>query len=70
MRIRAAAQAVGISPDFLRRLERDGQVPPAARDVNGHRRYSPEDLEAVRRAVFAVDPRDPGEPRRRGSGAA
>ena len=42
-----------MSADWLRRLEKAGRIPPAPRDVNGHRRYSPEHVTAVKRALFA-----------------
>ena len=53
MRIKDAAQRLGVCADWLRKLERDGRIPPARRDLNGHRRYSDEDLDEVRRVLFA-----------------
>ena len=53
MRIKDAAQRVGVCADWLRKLERDGRIPPALRDLNGHRRYNDEDLDKVRRILYA-----------------
>jgi excisionase family DNA binding protein len=52
MRIREAATTVGISPDTIRRLEREGLITPA-RDWAGHRRFSAEDLHQLRALVFS-----------------
>jgi DNA-binding transcriptional MerR regulator len=52
MRIGDVAARLGISREWLRRLERAGKLPPAARDINGHRRYSPQDIAAMRRALL------------------
>lgn len=50
--IRAASAAVGRSPVTLRRWERRGLIPPAARDrVTRARRYTEEDLANLRRLV-------------------
>ena len=48
MRIRSFSQKVGFSADWLRRLERNGRIPPATRDLNGHRRYTEGDVEKLR----------------------
>ncbi len=53
MRIKEAAQRLGVCTDWIRKLERDGRIPPARRDLNGHRRYSEEDLDEVRRVLYA-----------------
>ena len=42
--IAQAARALGVTPGYLRLLERQGTIPPARRDLNG-RVYS--DLEIV-----------------------
>lgn len=52
MRIKQFASAVGVSPDTLKRLERQGLLIPV-RDWAGHRRYSAEDLERARVLLFA-----------------
>jgi len=56
MRISAVAQELGVSADWLRRLERAGQILKAQRDVNGHRRFSPEDVARVRALLFQTTP--------------
>ena len=47
-----------VSPRWLRQLELDGRIPRAPRDLNGHRRFTPEYLERVRRALFPETARD------------
>lgn len=54
MRVAEVARQIGISPFWLRELEKRGSIPPAPRDLHGHRRYSPEDVETVRRVVFGA----------------
>ena len=44
-----AAREVGLSADWLRRGEKRGSFPPAKRDRNGHRYYTEEDLERLRK---------------------
>jgi DNA-binding transcriptional MerR regulator len=52
MRVGEAAKRFGISVDWLRRLERKGRLPTnPVRDVNGHRRYTIEDLDTIRAVV-------------------
>jgi len=53
MRIKDVARELGISADWVRQLEREGRIPPAVRDVNGHRRYTDEDLSQLKEAIFA-----------------
>jgi DNA-binding transcriptional MerR regulator len=57
-KISAAARELGISIEWLRAGERRGFFPPAPRDQNGHRYYTEENLERMRK--------DRGE-RKRGS---
>jgi predicted site-specific integrase-resolvase len=52
MRLGELARKLGVSAHWLRRLEKAGRVPPPPRDINGHRRYGPEDIAAVKRALF------------------
>lgn len=52
MRIQEAARELGVSADWLRRLERMRRVPPASRDVNGHRRYTRKHIADLRRLLF------------------
>ena len=62
MRISKAAQECGVSADLIRRLERAGLLPPATRDLNGHRRYSADDIRRLRAVVIP----DPGASRKGG----
>ncbi|WP_084362532.1 MerR family transcriptional regulator [Rubrobacter radiotolerans] len=49
-RISEAARELGISAEWLRTGEKRGFFPPARRDPkNGHRYYTQEDLERLRR---------------------
>lgn len=52
MRIKGVAQQLGVSTDFLKRLERDGLIPPLPRDCNGHRRITADAVEALRAVIF------------------
>ncbi len=52
MRIKEAAKELGISISLLRRLEREGRLPPAMRDLGGQRRYAPEDIAKLRGLLF------------------
>jgi DNA-binding transcriptional MerR regulator len=51
VRIHQAAELLGVSSETIRRWERVGLIAPATRTVTGHRVYSDDDLEAVRRIV-------------------
>ena len=53
MRIASMARELEVSADWIRRLERSGRIPRATRDVNGHRRYTDEDLTQLKKAIFA-----------------
>jgi len=57
MRTAQVARQLGISADWLRRLERAGRIPPVRRDLNGHRRYKPEDLAKLAARLFEPDRR-------------
>jgi MerR HTH family regulatory protein len=48
-RISEAARELGISAEWLRVGERRGFLPPALRDRNGHRYYTDEDIERMRK---------------------
>jgi len=52
MRVAQLARELGFSADWIRRMEREGRIPPASRDLNGHRRYRPEDLKRLRKLLF------------------
>ncbi|PLS87267.1 MAG: hypothetical protein CYG60_02790 [Actinobacteria bacterium] len=42
-----AAQQLGVTPEYLRALERQGRIPPVHRDFNG-RIYTPFDIALLR----------------------
>ena len=48
-RISEAARELGISAEWLRVGEKRGFFPPALRDRNGHRYYTEEDIERMRK---------------------
>jgi hypothetical protein len=48
-RLSEAARELGISAEWLRVGERRGLFPPALRDRNGHRYYTEEDIEGMRK---------------------
>jgi DNA-binding transcriptional MerR regulator len=52
MRVREAARILGGSPEWLKRLERRGQIPPLPRDINGHHRLTEADVERLRSLLF------------------
>ena len=52
MRIAHLCRRLEISIDWLKQLERTGIVPPARRDLNGHRRYDEKDLERLRELLL------------------
>lgn len=52
MRIHTVARELGVSAEWLRQLERQGEIPRAPRDKNGHRRFRAEDLERLRQFFY------------------
>jgi putative resolvase len=46
--ISQAARELGLSAEWLRQGEKRGSLPPAKRDRNGYRYYTPEDIERLR----------------------
>jgi DNA-binding transcriptional MerR regulator len=46
--ISEAARELGLSAEWLRQGEKRGSLPPAKRDRNGNRYYTPEDLDRLR----------------------
>lgn len=52
MRTIDLARELGVSSDWIRRLERLKKIPPAPRDLNGHRRYTHDDLAKIRQLLF------------------
>ena len=45
--ISEAARELGLSAEWLRQGERRGSLPTAKRDRNGHRYYTPKDIERL-----------------------
>jgi len=46
--ISEAARELGLSAEWLRQGEKRGSLPPARRDRNGYRYYTPDDMERLR----------------------
>ncbi len=57
MHIGAAAEALGVTPHYLRILEYQGRVPAVRRDLNGRRVYSEFDLALLRALGVGAHPR-------------
>lgn len=55
MRITDAARKLNVSAAWLRQLEKAGRIPTAQRDINGHRRFSGDDVERLRRLLYGGD---------------
>ncbi len=54
--IAEAARRLGVTPNYLRILERQGRIPPARRDFNG-RVYSTLDIAGLRHLGIGSRPR-------------
>jgi len=52
MRVTEVARELKCSAAWLKVLERQGVIPPAPRDRNGHRRYSADDIDRLRLILF------------------
>lgn len=50
-----AAQMLGVAKGTLLDWEKKGRIPPAKRDERGWRKYTIEDIEAIRRAVYGTE---------------
>ena len=50
-KVGSAAAEIGISPGTIKNLERKGLI-EVQRDFNGHRIFTPSDIEAIKRKVF------------------
>lgn len=50
--ISECARELGLSSEWLRQGKKRGSLPAARRDRNGHRYYTPEDLERLRNRRF------------------
>jgi len=60
IRIREAAQTLGISPDKIRDLERQGLL-TIPRDCAGHRRFTEDDLLVLEKILFGQTTSPPQE---------
>lgn len=58
MGISEAARLIGISTVYLRKLETEGSVPPAAKDENGRRAYSMEHVNKIRQSLGRLPKRN------------
>ncbi len=45
LRIKEAAEILGVNPETLRRWDKEGKLPAVKVSVRGDRRYKPEDIE-------------------------
>ncbi|MCL4366718.1 helix-turn-helix domain-containing protein [Patescibacteria group bacterium] len=45
LKIREAAEILGVNPETLRRWDKEGKLPAVKVSVRGDRRYKPEDIE-------------------------
>lgn len=45
LRIREAAEILGVNPETLRRWDKEGKLPAVKVSVRGDRRYKPEDID-------------------------
>jgi len=50
--ISEVARKLGCSVEWLREAEAIGRIPAAKRDINGWRRYVPEDVKEIKRRLF------------------
>ena len=55
--VSGAARRLGLSADWLREGERRGLLPPARRNLNSHRVYTPADIELLERMGVGSRPR-------------
>jgi DNA-binding transcriptional MerR regulator len=52
MRVIDVARRFSVGGSFIRKLERLGLIPVAPRDLNNHRRYTPELLDAIQKVLY------------------
>ncbi len=45
LRIKEAADMLGVNPETLRRWDKEGKLPAVKVSIRGDRRYKPEDIE-------------------------
>ena len=63
MQTAEVASALGVSGETVRRLARDGRLPPARVDANGYRYWAPETVEAYQSAPAPAPAPKPKPPR-------
>ena len=51
LRVKDAAEFLGVSPNTLRNWSRDGRVPVHRNPINGYRLYNKSDLERLLRRI-------------------
>lgn len=51
LRVREAAEFLGVSPNTLRNWGRDGKIPVHRNPINGYRLYKRSDLEQLLRTI-------------------
>lgn len=62
MRIGDVAKLLSVSKATIRRIEAEGKIKPPKRDRNDQRRYSEDDVEALRKVIYnqEAEPAPPG----------
>ena len=56
LRVRVAAEFLGVSPNTLRNWSRDGKIPVHRNPINGYRLYEKSDLERLLREINRSTP--------------
>jgi excisionase family DNA binding protein len=51
LRVKDAAEFLGVSPNTLRNWSRDGRIPVRRNPINGYRLYNKSDLERLLRRI-------------------
>lgn len=59
MRVIDVARRFGVGVSLIRNLERRGLVPVAPRDLNNHRRYTPELLDLIQKVLYPESIKQP-----------
>jgi MerR family transcriptional regulator, copper efflux regulator len=68
LRIREAAEFLGVSPNTLRNWGREDKIPEFRHPVNNYRLYRRSDLEDILRRITKPLPAASGRPRRQQAG--
>ena len=56
LRVRVAAEFLGVSPNTIRNWSRDGKIPVHRNPINGYRLYEKSDLERLLREINRSTP--------------